>query len=162
MNISYLLVAGESELLDNDVLSLTSSDPEASSLLASSQDEQDEAIEIEDVSEHSQPACPDMTSSWTLCLAARKDWICCGSVKSARRSLVAASMNASCPNITVQFVRVFPFSQIYTLSCGDLGQSHILHTSIVHRQTMLMWRGWRNMVMRRCLRLKRCWPAISR
>ncbi len=40
------------------MLSLTSSDPAVSALLASSQDEQEEAVEVDDVSEHSQPACP--------------------------------------------------------------------------------------------------------
>ncbi|ROL42860.1 hypothetical protein DPX16_8606 [Anabarilius grahami] len=58
MNISLLSVAGESKLLDDDVLSLTSSDSAVSALLTSSQEEQAEAVEIEDVSEHSQTACP--------------------------------------------------------------------------------------------------------
>lgn len=47
MNVSYSAVAGKSELPDDDVLSLTSSDSAAS-----------EAVEMEDVSERSQPACP--------------------------------------------------------------------------------------------------------
>ncbi len=59
MSISHFSsAAGESELRDDDVLSLMSSDPAVSALLASSQDEQEEAVEIDDVSEHSQPACP--------------------------------------------------------------------------------------------------------
>lgn len=49
----------EGELLEEDVLSLTSSDPAGSALQASSQGEQDLADEGEDdVSEPSQPACP--------------------------------------------------------------------------------------------------------
>lgn len=44
-----------SEMLDDDVFSLTSSDPAVSELLASSQDEQDKAVEIEDVSVLSAP-----------------------------------------------------------------------------------------------------------
>lgn len=59
MHISLLLVADEGELLDqDDVLLLTSSDPAASALLTSSQDEQDEAVESEDVSECALHACP--------------------------------------------------------------------------------------------------------
>lgn len=49
MYISYSSAADSGELLDYDVLSLTSSDPAVSALLALSKDEQDET-EIEDVS----------------------------------------------------------------------------------------------------------------
>lgn len=47
-------------LLDEDVLSLTSFDPAASALLASSQEEQEMAAEVEEdmLSETSQPPCP--------------------------------------------------------------------------------------------------------
>lgn len=52
----YFSFVGESKLPEDAVLTLTSSDQAASTLLASSQDEQKEAVEIEDVPEHSQPA----------------------------------------------------------------------------------------------------------
>lgn len=59
MSISHSSAANESKLPDcDDVLSLTSSDPASSMLLASSHDEQDKADEINDASECSQPTCP--------------------------------------------------------------------------------------------------------
>lgn len=70
MHISDSLAAGESELLDkDDVLSLTSSVPTVSALLASSQDEQNKTVELKDVSERSQHVCPayDLRLDWKLC-----------------------------------------------------------------------------------------------
>lgn len=59
MSISHSSSADESKLPDcDDVSSLTSSDPASSVLLASSHDKQDEADEINDASERSQPTCP--------------------------------------------------------------------------------------------------------
>ncbi len=59
-SLSLVLVAAdEGELLEEDVLSPTSSDPAGSALPASSQGEQELANESEeDIYEHSQPACP--------------------------------------------------------------------------------------------------------
>lgn len=58
MDLSHSSVAEKEELLDEDVLSFTSSDLTVSALLASSQEEQNVALEDKDVSELSQPACP--------------------------------------------------------------------------------------------------------
>ncbi len=55
-NISRPSAADESELLEEDVLSLTSSDPAGSALLAHGQEWADE--DEEDISEPSQPVCP--------------------------------------------------------------------------------------------------------
>ncbi len=55
-NILCPSVADESELLEEDVLSLTSSDPAGSALLAHGQEWADE--DEEDISEPSQPVCP--------------------------------------------------------------------------------------------------------
>lgn len=59
MHFSHSSLVDKGELLDaNDVLSLTSSDLAASALLALSQDEQDEAVETQQLSKRSQPTCP--------------------------------------------------------------------------------------------------------
>ncbi len=55
-NISRPSAVDESELLEEDVLSLTSSDPAGSALLAHGQEWADE--DEEDISEPSQPVCP--------------------------------------------------------------------------------------------------------
>ncbi len=58
VNLSHTSADDESELRGEDVLSLTSSDPAGSTLLASGQSEQDLADEGEDGAfEPSQPAC---------------------------------------------------------------------------------------------------------
>lgn len=44
----------------------------------------------------------------------------------------------------------------------SLGENHILLISIVHRQTILMWRRCRDMVMCQCLRLETQWLAVGR
>lgn len=59
MSLSQSSATGASALLDEDVLSLESTNPADSALLALSQKQQDMALEGEDVlMEPSQPACP--------------------------------------------------------------------------------------------------------
>lgn len=56
--ISHFSVTDKCDLLNDDLLSLTSSDPLGSALLAEGQEEPDVAVEGEEVVEPSQPACP--------------------------------------------------------------------------------------------------------
>ncbi len=146
--ISRSSAADESKLLEEDVLSLTSSDPAGSALLAHGQEWADEGGE--DISEPSQPVCPAYVellevmerATARLDLQWRHEK---GGVARSRldeRFLSGHDLPAPVS---------FPFLQIFIVRSCRHGINHIQPASIgISMLIMLTSKGGASMDMRRC------------
>ncbi len=158
-NISRPSAADESELLEEDVLSLTSSDPAGSALLAHGQEWADE--DEEDISEPSQPVCPaydellEVMERATARLDLQWRHEKGGVARSRLDERFLSGHNLPAPVS-------LPFLPDLHNEIGRHGKSHIQPASIgISIIIMLISRACVSMDMRRCPLLKRRLRAIS-
>ncbi|KAL1251471.1 hypothetical protein QQF64_019267 [Cirrhinus molitorella] len=78
LSLSRSSVRDESELLEDDVVSLTSSDPGASALLGSTQEEQEMSEGEEAEAEPSQTSCPAYEELLEVMDRATDEYVACG------------------------------------------------------------------------------------
>lgn len=110
------------------MFSLRSSDLPASALLASSQDKQIDTVEIGDISEISQPACPAYYEPLEV-MSCTTDRLDLPSKREKQREFAHSRLDEhfflSGYNQPARMSLPFLLSQIFTLRWKNLGESHI-------------------------------------